>query len=288
MNYVLKVEGGVGKHIMATSLVRWINLKYPESKIIVASSFPEIFENNPRVHRTLSINQAYLFEDYIKGNDWRQGEPYAMFEYYNDLKHFCELLPKAYLFGEYDAEWKTELYPTKGELAEAETYPNNIITIQATGGANNQPSIQMRKDVGGKDIPIELAHTIAVKLTEQGFKVVQIRGPNEPVIPGVEQFTGHTRQLMALATKIVAHVGIDSLMMHICGALNKPMLILWGETSPKNLGYSYAKNIVLDGSSRPHVGLPDGRYCIPYKESKDVEVKEEDINKWVAELVGAK
>ena len=48
---VWHVEGGLGKNIAATSLLSSLKQKYPDRKIIMVVSYPEIFLNFPEVDR---------------------------------------------------------------------------------------------------------------------------------------------------------------------------------------------------------------------------------------------
>ena len=60
------VEGGIGKNIVATSVVRAIKKQYPEKDIIVIAGCPEVFYNNPNVKRTYNFgNPLYLYEDQV-------------------------------------------------------------------------------------------------------------------------------------------------------------------------------------------------------------------------------
>ena len=183
MNYVLEIVGGIGKHIMATSFIKWLNEKYPKRKIIVVSAYPELFEYNPRIYRNLKLGQPYLFEDYIKGDGYRKGDPYKLIEYYReeDKNHLMKLFPKAYGFNTMNLNPQSEIYLTKGEEMDGKVYCEQnkpLITFQPLGGLppGMQPS-RMKMDSSQRDLPPKLAMKIIQILTQRGFKVLQIRGP---------------------------------------------------------------------------------------------------------------
>ena len=244
MDYVIELSGGIGKHIMATSMIKFINEKYPKSKITVVSPFPEIFEYNPRVHRNLTMGQPYLFEDYIKGNDFRRGEPYGFYEYYRDEKkmHCMKLYPKAYGF-EYDENPQSEIYLTKGEELDGKVFNEQnpkLITFQCFGGLPQGMNYNKDKvDADQRDIPYPLACKIVTLLTMKGFKVLQIRSQGERALPDTIQLNMPFRNLLPICKYSVGHVGIDSSMMHGAAAFKKPQLIFWGNTHKDNLGYDY-------------------------------------------------
>ena len=51
-NYVIfNPEGGLGKIIASTAVVRAIKKKYPDHKIIVISPWFQVFDGNPNIYR---------------------------------------------------------------------------------------------------------------------------------------------------------------------------------------------------------------------------------------------
>jgi ADP-heptose:LPS heptosyltransferase len=289
MDYAIKITGGIGKHILSTSLIKWINEKYPKSKIIVISAYPEIFEYNPRIYRNLPLNHSYLFEDYIKGKDYKTGNPYEMYEYYRDKNkmHILKLFPKAYGFGEYDENPKTEIYLTKGEKLEFKNFAEKnkpIVTLQAFGGLPpNTPITRNKIDNSGRDMPINFALKIINLLKQKGIKVLQIRNNNEKILPGTIQLNNIPfRNLISIANHVQAHIGIDSSFMHATALFKKPQLIFWSQTHKDNIGYdykgvinSYCKNGM---HCRPHNSINDRAGVFPFKDNNTgLEWNYEDI-----------
>jgi len=279
MNYVIEITGGIGKHIMATSFIKWLNEKYPKNKITVISAYPEIFEYNPRIYRNLRLGQPYLFEDYIKNNDFRKGEPYQLVEYYreNNKKHLMNVFPKAYGFNKLNENPETEIYLTKGEEMDGKIYNQQnspLITFQAIGGLppGMQPN-RFKIDLNQRDMIPQLAMKIVQFLISKGFKILQIRGPTEPPIPGTLQLQVPFRNILPILKYSVGHVGIDSSGMHGAAIFKKPQLIFWGGTHVDNLGYKY------DGvfnvwkkcgmHCRPHLQVHDQEGLFPYKDKME-------------------
>lgn len=283
MNYVFDIKGGIGKHIAFTSFIRWFNEKYPKRKITVVSAYPEIFEHNPRIFRNLPMNQGYLFEDYIKGRDYRQGEPYQEYEFYREKnkKHICELWPKAYGFRSYDKEFHNEIFLTEGENMDGHMYCEQnkpLITFQPLGGLppGAQPN-RMKVDSTGRDIPLPIAMKIVQILNMKGFKVLQLRGPTERPLPGTLQLQLPFRNLLPIIKNAVGHIGIDSSFMHATAVWDKPQLIFWGQTHKDNFAYPYKKFMSVYREKgmhcRPHVGMPDNRGMYQYEsENKGFEM----------------
>ena len=287
---VIDITGGIGKHIMATSFIRYLNEKYPKRKITVISPYPEFFEYNPRIFRNLPSGQAYLFEDYIKGKDYRKGEPYQRFEYYDEKKHLMEVFPQAYGFNCFNEIPKSEIFLTKGEEAEGEMFCKQngpLLTFQMCGGLSSGMAIgRMKIDSKQRDLPFKFAVKVAEQLLNKGFKLLQIRNENEPVIPGTIQIKLPFRNLLAISKYSKGHVGIDSSMMHGSAVFEKPQLIFWGQTDKNNLGYDHPGVFNISNEygmhSRPKVQMPDRKGLFPYKDQGDgleFEYSDVELNK---------
>ena len=299
MDFVIEVTGGIGKHIMATSLVKWINEKYPDSKIIVVSAYPEVFEMNPRVYRNLHLMQPYLFEDYIKGKDFRKGEPYSIIDYYRDenKKHLMYVMPKAYGFNEYNENPETELYLTKGDEEGGRIFNENnprLLTIQVAGGVGpgmngcNKDKI----DNSQRDLEFQLSIKVTNELMRKGYRLLQIRTKQERELPGCIQLDTNFRNLFAISKYSKGHVGIDSSMMHTAASLKKPMLIFWGGTHMDNLGYKYdgVFNAYNDKAMhcRPHIQMHDRTVALPYfdkNNGREFEYSDKELREHIEKFI---
>ncbi len=276
MNYSLECKGGIGKHICFTSFIKWINEKFPKSKINIFSAYPEMFEYNPRVHRNLRLGQPYSFEDYIKGTDFRKGEPYACYDYYKETgkKHLMNLFPKAYGFGKEDENPEMEIYLTKGEEMDGQMFCQQnfpLVTFQGFGGL--PPGITPGKDKvdsSQRDLNFDLSQKIVNILVKNGLKVLQVRSNTEPIMQNTMQLNVPFRNILPILKHSMAHIGIDSAGMHGAAVFKKPMLIFWGQTHVDNLGYTYegVTNLWRKGSMhcRPHIQLIDNEGVFPYKD----------------------
>ena len=299
MDFVLEITCVSGKYIMDTNFIRWLNEKFPKDNIIVVSAHQDLFEYNPRVHRNLRLDQPYLFEDYIKGRDFRRGEPYACYEYYRekDKKHLMNLFPKAYGFEELNDKPETEVYLTKGEEMDGKMFcmqNNPLITIQAFGGLPNGAAANRGKiDSSQRDLPFKLACKITNILIQKGFKILQIRGKTEPIIPGVLQIELPFRNLLPILKHSKGHIGIDSSGMHAAAIFKKPQLIFWGGTHKDNLGYIYEGFIDVISEramhGRPVLQVHDRAGLFPYKNKNDgleFEYSEKYLNEQIDKFIG--
>lgn len=299
MDFSFEFSGGRGKHIMFTSLIKWVNEKFPDSKITVISPYPDVFEYNPRIYRNLPITQSYLFEDYIQGKDYRKGDPYLLEEYYRDKNkmHFSEICPKAFGFNEYNVNPHNEIFLTKGERTEfLEIENKKVVTFQPFGGIPlGNISVRDKLDSNERDIPFEMATRIASILKSKGYEIMQLRRPNDPAIPGATQLEMPIRNFISLGIHCKFHIGIDGCFMHAMAAFEKPQLIFWGNTHLDNLGYKYQGmiNSFKTGSMscNPHVSMPDRNAIYPHvdqdKESYWVYTDSE-LEALIGKMIGEK
>ena len=180
--YTILINGGIGKELCATTMIREIKKREPTAQIITISGYPEMFMHNPDVHRNLHFQTSYIYDDYIEGSDYRVGDPYTLSDYYSEKRHMNVIYPKAYRF-----DWETdnihpEIYLDDGEKLEAENFATKyefpIITLQMTGG--NQSQQHPSKDINlltNRDLRYEQAQIITDILIKNQFTVVQIALP---------------------------------------------------------------------------------------------------------------
>ena len=98
-NYVIfNPEGGLGKIISSTAVIKSIKEKYPDHKIVVLTPWPEVYLNNPRIHRVYKSGiTPYFYRDYLEGRDSivLRGEPYFNTNHLYGRNHliqsWCEL-----------------------------------------------------------------------------------------------------------------------------------------------------------------------------------------------------
>ena len=64
MNIIFQIEGGLGKSIMATAMIKVIKKRYKNSHLVVVTGFQDVFLNNPDVNEIYDINNTNGF--YLK------------------------------------------------------------------------------------------------------------------------------------------------------------------------------------------------------------------------------
>ena len=243
-NYaILQIEGGVGKNVMATAVVRAIAITHPDKKIVVITAHPDVWLNNQRVHKTIQFGTLqYFYNDYIKNKQSLvfMQDPYKHEDYVYRRRHvtdiWCELC---------GVKWdgpNPELYFTQLENDFCQTMINRderpILMINAFGGAENQ----QHKYSWARDIPPITAQRVIEKLSDR-FRVIQIRRPDQIALNGAESFVTNIRQTALMLFHSDRRLLIDSYLQHAAAAFGLKSTVLWGCNTPIALGYSIHDNI---------------------------------------------
>ena len=242
--FIWHIQGGLGKNIAGTALIKDIKAKYPDRKLIMVTSWPEVFLNNPNVDRVFQLGQSpYFYEDYIEGKDViiSKHEPYNQSDHITKKKHlvhnWCDLM---------SIEYKKQLpvilpnYP-QGMLLGLWDRPKPIMVIQTGGG----PMEGQRYSYSWtRDMPLEVAQEIVKKYYQQ-YHIIQITRPDGYKLDNVERLDQKmsNMELFSLVVKAEKLILIDSCLQHAAAALNKKSTVLWVGTSPKVFGYDLHTNL---------------------------------------------
>ena len=242
--FIWHIQGGMGKNIAGTSLVKLIKEKYPDRKLIMVTSWPEVYLNNMDVDRVYQLGQSpYFYEDYIENKDViiSKHEPYNQSDHITKKKHlihnWCDLM---------GLEYKNQIpviipnYP-QGMLLGLWKRDRPIMVIQTSGGPMDG---QKYSYSWTRDIPIEIAQQI-VKKYQNDYHIIQITRTDGYPLDGVERMDikMSNMELFSLMVASEKRVLIDSSLKHAAAALNKKSTVLWVGTSPKVFGYKIHNNI---------------------------------------------
>ena len=241
---VWHIEGGLGKNVAATALLPSLAKTYPDRKIVVVASYPEVFLNHPNVFRVYRVGMtAYFYEDFILGKDTLvfRHEPYFQTGHILKQKHlvenWAELLGVKYTKQLPDIHFnmvqKNFQYSWKRDKP--------VLLLQTNGGLF---SGQQHGYSWTRDIPIELASYITEKVSKK-YHIIQLTRENTPVLPGVEvvNFAMTNMELFSLVAASEKRILIDSSLQHAAAALKLPSVVFWIGTSAENFGYEMHTNV---------------------------------------------
>ncbi len=283
--FIWHIQGGLGKNIAATALCKDLKEAYPDRKLIMVVSYPEVFLNNPYIDRVYNLAQApYFYEDYIENKDVIvcRHEPYNQTGHITKSKHlienWCDLLEITY------TEQQPSVYVNfvQRQLIGLWLRQKPTIVIQTSGGPLQG---QKYSYSWTRDIPQDLAQTIVNKFKDQ-YHIFQITRPDGYRLEGVEridqQYSGI--ELFAILINAQKRILIDSCLQHAAAAFKLPSTVFWIGTSPTVFGYNLHNNITaklpkranqLIGSYLFDFQFENNIHECPYMELEDVfDIKE--------------
>jgi hypothetical protein len=259
-------EGGIGKNIAATAVVRNIKKKYPDQELIVVAGYPDVFMHNPNVSKVYAFgNPLYFYDDQILNKDTLviKTEPYLHYDYLQKTRHLTDVWCEQ--VGVEMDSIKPELFLTKHELSVANEFINGekreSVIFHITGG-----KVPDKDDEGSRsdairqmyrrNLPMSIAQKVADGLKDK-YRIIQVKGPTQPGIKDGHYITTQLRALFALAAAGKRFVLIDSFMMHATAAFDKRAVVCWGGTNPKVLGYETHVNLIRKVCPTPMCHRPN-------------------------------
>jgi len=252
---VFHCEGGLGKNVAATAVIKNIAEKHKDRKLIVMASFPEVFLNNPYVHRVYRMGMTpYFWEDYINGKDTiiLRREPYFETSHIMQQTPLHETWHKMYDLPYKKGECLPELYMNmiQNEMPITWNRPRPILLLHTNGGPlmDGAPIYAW-----SRDMPRYVAEAIIQQFGQQ-FHIIQVvkhqsQGIQSPMVEVVDRSMSNF-ELFSLVRASQKRVLIDSCLQHAAAAYKLPSTVLWIGTHPEMFGYSMHTNI----KSKPPVG----------------------------------
>ena len=260
---IFHLEGGLGKHVLATAVAQCIKNNHPDRELIVVCAYPEIYLNLPFVDRVYRIGMTpYFYDDYIKDKDSLifKHEPYFTSDHINKtmplIQNWCKL---------YNLDYNNEFPQLVFNLRQQQIAHNKwgrekpVFLIQTNGGPLQD---QQYPYSWTRDIPYDVAQNI-VDHFSQYYHVIQICRDKFNVLNNVEAIHEplSNMELFSLLAYSQKRLLIDSCLQHAAAALGLPSTVLWIGTSPKVFGYNMHHNIVA--TLPENTKLPDS-YLFDY------------------------
>ena len=245
---IFQIDGGCGKNIVATSVVKSIKAAYPEHKLIVVTAYPEVFVHNPLIHRVYKFgNIPYFYDDFIKDKDSiiLRTEPYHSGSLLYRKKSLAEVWCEVFNIPCVDK--KPEIYLTERELMFAEKQMQRegpILLVQSSGGAEQQGHPYS----WSRDLPPDFAQEVVDAVRDKFSKVLHIRRENQPEIQNTFSVTDNFRNLFCYISLSDKFLCIDSFAQHVAAAFNKKATVGWISNSPIVFGHEIHHNILASGA----------------------------------------
>lgn len=250
MNIIFSIDGGLGKNIMATAVLKAIRKQYKKANIIVSTAYPDVFINNPNVNRIITHNNNLgVHRDFIDNKEAKVfiTDPYTHTDYITESKHLLQIWCKMFDV-EYNGEMP-EMILSKSEKQYYEPFyklDKPIMAIQPHGGAINQPL----KYSWTRDIPSPIMEQV-IDYFKNDYAIVHIKRDDQIMYANTIGALDNFRSIAVMLMLSEKRLLIDSSAMHIATSLNLPSVVAWIGTSPKVFGYHIHKNIMANEPDKP-------------------------------------
>jgi ADP-heptose:LPS heptosyltransferase len=245
MNIIFDISGGLGKNILATAVLKAIKKNNKGANIIVTTSYPDVFINNPNVNRVVQHGTAMnLHKDFIEGKKAKIfiADPYLTSDYITESKHlieiWCDLCNVPY-----DNEMP-QLFLSAGEKKYFEPFyklEKPIMVIQPHGGAFNQPL----KYSWTRDIAPNTVNQI-IDYFKKDYSIIHVKRADQLEYANTIGALDGFRSIAVLLMLSQKRLLIDSSVMHMATALNLPSVVTWMGTKPSIFGYKLHTNIIAN------------------------------------------
>ena len=252
-NIFLMIQGGIGKSIAATAVVKALKKRYDQSKIFVITSHPIVFENNPNVYKVYNQDKwDYIFKNFIieKNVKFYYRNPYFEHNHLCENEHLIETWIESCCELDYEGELP-EIYLSKKDIEKADKiYKKDskpILVLHTNGGYNEE--IQSEYN-WARDLPPHIVHEVISKYKDS-HTIYNIQAEDREVVENTIPATQNIKyiaRLLQLADKTLL---IDSFSQHLAMALRKKCNVFWGFTSPEVFGYEFHNNIIRNINTRP-------------------------------------
>jgi ADP-heptose:LPS heptosyltransferase len=260
--FLLRVSGGFGKNIMATRVAKELHEAYPNLPIHVLASYPDAFANLPFVEKFYHMGQPLPdFYDSHHSFEILDIEPYIAHDYRIGKKHlvnvWCERLglkapesPAGVVMFNKQEEKSADMIVTQ---LKQQTGSKPLIGLQWVGGTSfyNAAEAQNPNRVSMvRELTQENAQKVVDKLIAEQKIPVVIGLPTEPRLQNAVHLLDANGQafpirlVLAVISKLDGLIAVDSFAQHAWAAMGKrDAVVLWGATSPEQLGYETNTNI---------------------------------------------
>jgi len=244
MQVIFHIDGGLGKHIMATAILKVIKKYHPTDKIHVVCGYTDVFKNNPLVDEIHQNGQhGAFYQNHIKGN-----ESDTKLYFTDPYTHSDFILEKDHLFNIWCKQWGMEyngetpqLYLTQSEIDYFSPFYQTekpILVIQPNGGPQNQGFNYSWT----RDIPEPTILNVIQKFKDS-HTIIHIKREDQKIYPDTLQALDNYRSIAILLMLSDKRLLIDSFSQHLAASLGLKSTVCWVTTKPKIFGYDLHDNI---------------------------------------------
>jgi len=294
MDYYVKIDGGIGRCVAATGAVDLFAKKQAEqgNKVFVVTGLPFVFEGLESVERVYPIDAPFLYEDHILKGEFLEPEPYNNSKYYKEEKHLASVFN--YLLNGVDEFVEPFLTLNENELASGKEFVKNkrngkkVLLLQPWGlfGGRQVGPEEIAEDESFRSLKKDFVKKLVEDLKEE-YTILVVKDRGQAGFKDTEEFSPpNIRGVFSAIPFVDAIICCDSFLHHAAAALKTKakVVVLWGGTSEKNLGYVSQENIrknnfsemVFEPNRIPHdhsYYVKKNKGCNDFGEKEEKKVK---------------
>jgi ADP-heptose:LPS heptosyltransferase len=254
------VQGGAGDVLAHTPMIRYYRKEYPEDKIIVVSTYSQLWENNPNVDIVIPAKDVQNFYDeYVIGKKVRFFKKHFIYDAIMDWPaQKAKKLPDfiCHLYNaDYD-EKPLDYFISAREKKVAEVFMGQyaglnkpIVLLHCTGAIPSDGNM-FSKTNKLKDLDIKKVEQLVQKYSNKAI-FIQIGLNGEPVVNGAIDALGMLmREAIAIIPHAKSYIFIESLFAHCTNALQTTGIVVFQNTSPDFFGYANNHNVSFSGGCK--------------------------------------
>tara|TARA_R110002020_G_scaffold130626_2_gene292206 strand:+ start:164 stop:1063 length:900 start_codon:yes stop_codon:yes gene_type:complete len=248
---VFQIEGGVGKHIAATAVIKAYKNAHPKRKIVVVCAFPEIFLRNKDVARHYRLGMVpYFYEDYIYNKDVEifVQDPYRQTSHITKKLHlvqtWCNMVGVPYNNEPTEITYNFREKEAGVGILE-NIIPQNgkpLLIFQPFGGPGKDH--QPHPYSWTRDLHPAQAQAVVDKL-KHDYNILHICYEFHPVLNDCIRYHDviSKKELFSMMYWSQKRLLIDSSLQHAAAAMGLSSTVLWVATQPELFGYPLHTNL---------------------------------------------
>ena len=250
-NIFIRIPGGFGDNLMATSVISAIAQEHPCWRIYVATRHKDIFRNNPNVTDCCHATK-------LKKTNPSFYEKFTPLTYSNYLeirttksqKHYIDYFYDSLPFSLQNRIYQPQIFLTSREKKykwrKLQKLPRPIVAISPHGGTNSK--------IPNKFYPAGKWLAVTDGLCRNGFTILQLgRKKHGPLLPNCLDWReiGYRKTAATLlhCDMLITH---PSGFMHLATALSIPSMTLFGGVEDPTVGgYKHNPNLAVELECAP-------------------------------------